>query len=356
MIKILYVTECNFKNRINNGGEIVSFNNFELLNIVSGSNVEAYNLYYSPNLFSKFFKLVSSFFGYYYPMTLIEMLVILRYVRRNGFTHVYLDNSRLGGLAKFLANYSPEIKVITFFHNDEVKYRKSMNHNHLFEPALIRAIGKVQNNALTYSHYTIFLSSDEGVRLSTNTKWATLPVTIKESSITFNCLSKKPVDDDYILFFGSCFHANLESVRWIKDNIMPFVEFKLLVVGRGFEEYEEELARDNITVVGGVDDITSYIKCAKIVLCPIFSGAGVKVKLVESLMYGKLIITNDFALQGLEGIDEYVISCSSSEEFINEIIANFDRAPLYSDKVREYYDQNLSKSKAIDVMREVFRV
>ena len=73
-----------------------------------------------------------------------------------------------------------------------------------------------------------------------------------------------------------------------------------MIVGRGFDAHSAELTRSNVVIVGAVDDLAPWYAGASLVLAPVFSGGGMKVKIAEALMHGKRVLASRSAAIGYE--------------------------------------------------------
>jgi len=97
---------------------------------------------------------------------------------------------------------------------------------------------------------------------------------------------------------------NVEGLRWLFDscwdelkNISPKLEFHL--AGRnGDENYKSDKAR-RIIYHGEVDDSMAFLKNLDIVIVPLFSGSGIRVKILEAMSLGKVVLSTE---KGYEGI------------------------------------------------------
>ena len=119
------------------------------------------------------------------------------------------------------------------------------------------------------------------------------------------------------------------------------------IVGRGMSKLQEESpALREIEVVSDAPDLLPHLQDADIVVLPIFSGSGMKVKTCESLMYGKNIVGTTEAFEGYD-IDYSLIggNCKTAQEFI-DCIQNFTHnpRPRFNDYARQTYLQKYSLS------------
>jgi len=126
----------------------------------------------------------------------------------------------------------------------------------------------------------------------------------------------------HLLFVGSLINLNEQGITWFIDNVMPHVNAELTVVGKSFEKRRDKLQRNNVNIIGSVDDLSQYYSNADAMVIPILLGGGMKVKTAEALMYGKPMFATNEALEGyeVEGLQN-VYRCNTAEEYIEAINA-----------------------------------
>ncbi|MGC3977160.1 MAG: glycosyltransferase [Paludibacteraceae bacterium] len=323
MKKALFVTFNNIFEE-NTGGNQGSLRNFKLLSKTYETDVYVIKS-------SKLCKLLSSFFSFYFPpLSYNNIKDINKMMRLKKYDLFFLDSSLLGKLLKHIIKQS-NTKTISFFHNVEYDFIKArFGKNAIKYPYLALAYFN-EKTALRYSTITISLSTRDKKRLKEIYNYEPtyiMPVAFEdklndynskgETAITLSLQELKP----YCLFVGSLSRSNFDGIKWFIDNISPLLpKLNTVVVGKGFENHKKELSRDNVIVVGLVDEIAPYYLDADFVVSPLFSGAGMKIKVVEALMYGKAIIGTKESFEGF-GTDSYpgaTIECNSKEEFSSKI-------------------------------------
>ena len=130
------------------------------------------------------------------------------------------------------------------------------------------------------------------------------------------CLSKGTWEDKKIgqgqfrkvIFLGSLgYESNIEGVRWFVENVWlkHFAgkgKAKLIVGGSGasskFVSYLDSIA--DCDYIGAYDDINDIVDDDSIMIAPILHGAGMKVKVAESMKLGAPIVASQEALVGYE--------------------------------------------------------
>lgn len=153
-------------------------------------------------------------------------------------------------------------------------------------------------------------------------------------------------------FIGSLdWMPNIEGLNWFTQNVWPalseaFPDLSLHVAGRATPQSVYNLKLNNLTVHGEIPDAAFFIKQHPIMVVPLFSGSGMRVKILEGLALGRVVITTSL---GLEGIDakhkEHVLIADTAEEFIECLRYCYDNPnniSFISNNAREfvsnYYD------------------
>lgn len=246
---------------------------------------------------------------------------ILKYIEQIKPDLIYIDTSKMGNLAKKIKIKS-EGRVICFFHNVESDYSLNLVRNR-GKQYLLSYLASLQNekNAIKYADKLIALTVRDSNRINQlygRTPDSIIPISFKDKFDSDKCNINA---DNGLLFIGSLFPPNYDSIKWFIDKVMSQLpEQKLTIVGKDFEQKKAELECTNVKVVGSVDDLEEFYYTYPVMVMPIQYGAGMKVKMAEAMMYNKIVLATDEALEGYE-IDgnRGIFRCNTAEEFINTI-------------------------------------
>jgi glycosyltransferase involved in cell wall biosynthesis len=159
-----------------------------------------------------------------------------------------------------------------------------------------------------------------------------------------------------LLFVGAFAQHNVLSISWFVKKVMPYVNAKLNVVGKGMETIAGKLNCDNVNVLGTVDKLLQQYHLADAVISPLIFGAGMKVKIAEAMMYGKPIFATDESLEGydVEGKSN-IYRCNTAQEFITAINAYADSEPYISfdNDIRQLFLEKYNTQKYVPVMKNL---
>jgi glycosyltransferase involved in cell wall biosynthesis len=115
-------------------------------------------------------------------------------------------------------------------------------------------------------------------------------------------------EPDTLLFAGTFSHLpNRDAAEWLAREIMPLVlsrrpQARLRIVGAGPPPRILALAGPSVEVVADVPSMRPYIEAAAVVLAPVRTGGGMRMKVLQALAAGKPTVTTP---RGLEGFDVF---------------------------------------------------
>ncbi len=128
---------------------------------------------------------------------------------------------------------------------------------------------------------------------------------------------------------------NIEGVKWMLNQVWPslhsrFPELKFYIAGRRPPQWLQELKEDGVVVVGEVEDAGAFIKSKAIMPVPLFSGSGMRVKIIEAMMLQKAVVSTGIGIEGIIHEDgENVLIANDAAAFIDSIALLVENKDLY---------------------------
>lgn len=164
------------------------------------------------------------------------------------------------------------------------------------------------------------------------------------------------LDKKIILFFGKLdYLPNIEAVKIIHDEILPRIAKKItnakfIIVG---DNPPLNFKHDDILFTGLVDNIEEYINVSDIVICPLLSGGGTRIKILEALACGSTVISTTVGAEGINFNDykDILLICDDWESFSNEIIHSLTKDITF--KEHDFY--RISWEKSADDISKVLQ-
>ena len=99
--------------------------------------------------------------------------------------------------------------------------------------------------------------------------------------------------------------ANREGIRWFLGKAWPKIHlaepgFEFYFAGRHMPEEFKKLNISGVHCLDEVPDAESFIADKKILIVPLWSGGGIRVKILEAMAAGKVVITTTYGIKGIE--------------------------------------------------------
>ena len=358
MPKLLFIQYRPF-GKVMNGGDQGTKKNLDAMRHVLGEeNVDVFYIH-SKEGKSSLFEYIKGVlfmpFCYFFGLTPKNVAEIVRTAKEYDF--VFIERSLFGVIAKALKAAHFKGQIITSFQNVEALYFDAKLHKRLpFRNIVIRCADKNDRWSCAYSDIVIVLNERDKKELQVRynrTAELEIPVTLEDKcdvaeTDTKALTRKRPL----CLFLGSYFLANNEGILWFMQNVNPHVDVEVKIVGRGMAKLKAEQPEllCDIEVISDAPDLAPYFHEADIMVLPIFSGSGMKVKTCESLMYGKNVLATDEAFEGyeiVEGVSGW--RCNTAEEYIAclQDFANSPR-PRFNKAARQLYKEKYSERAVLD--------
>lgn len=124
-----------------------------------------------------------------------------------------------------------------------------------------------------------------------------------------DCSPKAEERDDTVLFVGNFAHPpNRDAALWLANEIMPLlrrrVPVRLRIVGTLPPPEVLALRRDDIEVFPNAPDLEPHFATASVVVAPIRTGGGMRMKVLEAIGRRKAVVTTPLGAEGFNVFSE----------------------------------------------------
>lgn len=185
--------------------------------------------------------------------------------------------------------------------------------------------------------------------------------------VTQYTVSSEPFEFPSLFHLGSMnWMPNEEGIKWFIETTWPliskkFPDLKFYLAGRMMPEWLENLDKKNIEVVGEVENAQEFINSKAVMIVPLFSGSGIRIKIIEGMALGKAIISTEIGAEGIDYThDKNILIANTPKEFIVEIekcVANVDFCQEIGHNARklieEKYDIHKITKKLLSFYQQV---
>ncbi len=318
------------------------------------------------NLFSKESYHVSRFVCNDFKTKLIELL------QNNDYDVIQLETLYLTPYINVIKQYSNAI-VTMRAHNIEFEIWERITSNTKFLPK------KLYLNYLTQKlkHYEIAHLDQYDYLISVSDrdlkKFKSLGYKNGAMSSPIGLDIKQYMDNEDseatndLCFIGALdWIPNVEGLEWFLANVWPQLSknhpnLKLHVAGRNTPDKIQNLNIKNVVIHGEVPDAIDFVKKYSMMIVPLFSGSGMRVKILEGMALGRVVITTTLGKEGIYAQDgKDLLIADNPEAFISQISQILDSSidkNMIGDNAKNFvienYDHDKNAEKLLSKYREL---
>ena len=258
---------------------------------------------------------------------------------------------------------TPYISVIRKYSNAKIILR-SHNVEHLIWERIAAGVKNpfkkyfLKHLAATLKNYEIAaLNKYDGILAISNTDATTfrqLGCNIALACISFGVdLEKYSIDTNSqsadLFHIGAMnWIPNQEGIHWFLENVWPLIhqempDLKFYLAGRTMPKWLLNSDYPNVEILGEVEDAKLFIQSKGIMIVPLFSGSGLRIKMIEAMAMGKVVITTTI---GAEGINirnhENCMIADTIDEFkmaVIEMLQHHEKRTLIAHNARQLIEK-----------------
>lgn len=152
---------------------------------------------------------------------------------------------------------------------------------------------------------------------------------------------------------------NIEGIQWFLKNVWPtlnkkFPELKFYIAGREMPSWLMNLKMENVVVLGEVEDAREFVRSRRIAVVPLFSGSGIRIKIIESMSLGKAIVSTQRGAEGIEYENaKNIYIADTAEAFIQYISVLYTQPELAQEMGKSARRLVAEKHQSREIIRQL---
>lgn len=321
------------------------------------------------NLFTTDSYHVSRFVSLVYEKKLSELL------SHNHYDIILLETMYLTPYVMIIKDLS-NAKVVLRSHNieHEIWKRVTSNTNSILKRRYLSYLTrKLQNYELKHinDYDSIITVSDRDLEIFQNLGFdksgLSIPIGLRLDEYSISSCEKGNLKIRKVCFIGAMdWIPNREGLLWFLKKVWPdlitiFPFLELNIAGRNTDKDLKNIDIPNCIHHGEVESAISFVSAHDIMIVPLLSGSGTRVKILESLALGVPVISTSIGYEGIALTDgKEVLKADTKEEFINAFTQIIENSVLRSalvengrQHVDSYYNHVLSGKKLKKHFKEI---
>ncbi|WP_333657011.1 glycosyltransferase [Anaerolinea sp.] len=323
-----------------------------------------------PRLFEFAFGYVKAPGVYWLPKTPERLEAIEGILRQN---HFDLIISEFEGNAELIPEHV-EIPRLLSTHNVQSnlfwRARKTFPGSWVdrlfFFPEWLKIIHYEKKN---YRRYNGILAVSEKDKQILQKRCRSIPVRLIPNGVDtdfFTPSSSTPIPHTMVYLGNYAYPPNADAVRYFYTQIFPkirgrFPDARLILIGAS--PPEELIGQEGVEPLGFVEDVRPIVQQAEVMVVPLRTGGGTRLKILDGMAMGKAIVSTSLGAEGLEVTHgKNILLADTPEAFAERVIEVMENADLRRTLeqngralVERLYDWNAIAREAEEWLETIFQ-
>lgn len=159
-----------------------------------------------------------------------------------------------------------------------------------------------------------------------------------------------------VLYVASENEHNIVAAQWFFNKVYPLLEtnISITVVGKINKHIKDY---PNVNKINYVEDLSATYNASKVVICPMLSGTGLKIKVVEALSFNLPVVCNTRGVDGLiNKVDNGCLVTDNATKFASYITQLLNDSSFYEankQKANLFYEEFLSEKAVYSTLDQI---
>ncbi|MDA0176023.1 glycosyltransferase [Mesoflavibacter profundi] len=159
-----------------------------------------------------------------------------------------------------------------------------------------------------------------------------------------------------VLYVASENEHNIVAAQWFFNKVYPLLEtnISITVVGKINKHIKDY---PNVNKINYVEDLSATYNASKVVICPMLSGTGLKIKVVEALSFNLPVVCNTRGVDGLiNKVDNGCLVTDNATKFAAYITQLINDSSFYEankQKANLFYEEFLSEKAVYSTLDQI---
>ena len=288
--------------------------------------------------------------------------VLIQYIQSQNFDIIHFEGLYV---AKYAFNISQRSNTPLILRQHNIEYKiwetlasntKAIHKKILFK-YFAKQIKQFETRAFDLFDGISTIAKTDELVISQN-HYLNILTTIPAGIINNANSNESKVNSKFVYHIGSMeWIPNQQAMLWFAENVWKLVINKIpdahfYMAGKNMPEEFSKLQTENFHVVGQVEDLKAFTADKSILVVPLMSGSGIRIKTIEGMFAKKAIVSTSIGAKGIDVIDKkHCFIADNAEAFANALIELIQNPELretiaqngYQLALSNYDNQSVSK-------------
>lgn len=196
---------------------------------------------------------------------------------------------------------------------------------------------------------------------------ATCPIPVVPAGVLFDNLpspKNNPSTGTFAFLASLEWLPNIQGLDWFLESVWPLITAKnpsltFKIAGRKMPEKYRQLNLKKVVAVGEVDNASDFLQSIDLLVVPLLSGSGIRIKILEALALGVPMVSTSVGAEGIPVVSgESILIEDQPQRFANAVLEAMNSQELRSrliEKGREVALQKFGNDAIMNRLVEYYK-
>lgn len=293
---------------------------------------------------------------------------LITLLQNNEYDIVQLEGAYLGAYVPYIRQYS-EAKISLRAHNIEYEIWERLAQNEImslkrfYYNVLAKRVKKLETELLNMVDFLVPITNRDEKVLNTNGRVLSH---VSSTGMDDSMFGKSAPKNDKSLFYIGALDwiPNQDALKWFITNVwnelkINFSDWNFVIAGRNApESFESYLNTKRVSYLGEVESAKEFIDDHNIMVVPLQSGSGMRIKIIEGMARAKCIVTTSVGAEGIDAKNskEIIVADSATETIsqLSYLMQNTEEIDKCAENAFIFVQQNYNNNNIVEKLRRFY--
>jgi len=157
---------------------------------------------------------------------------------------------------------------------------------------------------------------------------------------------------------------NREAVEWFLNNCWDKVhkavpESRFIIAGRNMPAYLMNINLPGVEIIEDVNNSKEFYNTYEVMLVPLLSGSGLRIKIIEGMAYGKAIVSTNIGAEGIKITNgKNILIADSASDFSKAVISMLNdpqQRQAIEKGARQFAEEEFDNKKVVSKLVQFYK-
>lgn len=295
--------------------------------------------------------LINTFFSTY-PYTMQKYFFedvwkkIKELLEKEVYLFVHLDHLHMAYYGRMIKENFPHVNVFIREHNVEytILQRLAVSESNWIKKIMFNLqanrLKEYEEKMLPLFEGVLAITNEDAVRISqvvSSNKVCVIPAGVDLEQFPLLSIDMNTTVKRIVSLSSMDWIPNQQGIIWFIEQVLPVIlvqqpDVVFVVAGRGTPDWMRKYQSKNVEIYGFIEDANKFLSACHVAVVPLFSGGGMRVKILNYLAWGIPTVSTTIGAEGLGFSEKSIAIADDPKQFAEHVLMLLKSKPRWEEQ------------------------